>query len=153
MKRMIIRILLLQLAIITALWAENKIAQTGMQFLSIGSDGRGAALAGSMTARANGSQGLIYNPAAMAVGDKMFDLSASQNTWIADINHNTLTMSVRPGSGQYGVVGFSIMQVNYGDVEETVVAANDQGFLDMGIFTPTAMALGVAYAKSLTDKF
>jgi len=153
MKKIIVRIFLLQLALVTLLAAEEKQAQTGMQFLSVSTDGRGSALAGSMTARSAGSLGLIYNPATMAVTDKSVDLTASQNTFIADITHNALTFSYRPGMGQFGVIGVSVMQVNYGEFQGTAVAANDQGYVDTEVFNPTALALGVGYARSLTDKF
>jgi hypothetical protein len=43
--------------------------------------------------------------------------------------------------------------VDYGDVEGTIVANNSNGYLDTKIFSPTAMAIGIGYAKMLNDKF
>lgn len=133
--------------------AKDKLAQSGFQFLSVISDGQGAALAGAMTARELGSNALFFNPAGMARIDSHFDATFSLNEWIADIKHQTASLAFRPALGQYGVFGFSAQFVDYGDVQGTVFSDNDDGFLDTEIIKPTAMSVGVGYAKAITDRF
>ena len=132
----------------------KKLAQTGFQFLSVVSDARGAAMAEAMTSLQTGSSALFFNPAGMADMATFFDVSASTNKWIADINHTAFSLALNPFSGNYGVIGFSVQMVNYGDFYGTVVnRANPQGYDDTGIFSLKALALGIGYAKQVTDRF
>jgi hypothetical protein len=137
---------------------ENvKLAQTGMQFLSVVSDARAAALANAVTTLPMGSGSLFFNPACMTESD-LLDVSASRNEWIADIRHTTFSLSVKPAQGDYGVFGISVQTVDYGEIIGTVVANNDQGYLDykdlgMPNPDPKGLAIGVGYAKALNDKF
>jgi len=132
----------------------KKIAQTGFQFLSVNSDGRAAALSGAVTALELKSSSLFFNPAGMANMPGFFDLSASDNQFIADIHHNTLSLALRPFNGQYGVIGFSMQYVNYGELQGTIVSnANPSGFEKTDILKPSARAFGLGYAKALSDRF
>ena len=136
-------------------WSQDnvKLAQTGMQFLSVVSDARGSAMAGAMTALPMESASLFYNPGTMAVTDRMLSLSASYNKWIADIAHTTFSLSYRPANGDYGVIGVSGQFVDYGVLQGTVVSSADKGYDDTGDLKPYAVALGVGYAKSLSESF
>jgi hypothetical protein len=146
--------IVLALMLMTAVGnAENKIGQTGLQFLSVGTDGRGGALGQAMTALENKSEAMFYNPAAMAKMNGMIDLTASQNNWIFDIKHNAFSLALRPGHGQFGVFGATFRNIDYGDVEGTMVWQNDAGYIDTEIFNPTAFSAGIGYAKELTNKF
>ena len=133
--------------------AQVKLAQTGFQFLSITQDARSAALADAMTTIPNQSGSLFSNPAMLAAMDKTVDVMLSQNNWIADIRHNALSAALQLENGQYGVVGISMQLVDYGEVQSTMVARNEQGFLDLGTIEPSAYALGVGYARALSDQF
>jgi hypothetical protein len=46
-----------------------------------------------------------------------------------------------------------VLSVDYGDFMGTIRYNNDQGFLDVGTYSPTAFAFGIGYAKPLSDKF
>lgn len=133
--------------------AREKLAQSGFQFLSVVSDGQAAALGGALTARELGSHALFFNPAGMARMQPFFDVTVSLNQWIGNIKHNTFSLAINPACGQYGVFGISVQNVNYGQVEGTIVADNEAGYLNTGIIEPTAMAVGVGYAKAITDRF
>jgi hypothetical protein len=153
-------ILLLTLLVVSLLSESSKaqenekLAQTGFKFLSVISDARGAAMAEAMTSLQIGSSALFFNPAGMADMSTFFDLSGSTNKWIADINHTAFSLAINPLNGNYGVFGFSAQQVDYGDFYGTVVnRANPQGYDDTGIFSLNALALGVGYAKKISDRF
>lgn len=133
--------------------ADKKLAQTGFQFLSIASDARAAAMAGAMTTVKGYSNSLFFNPAGMAELSSTFDVNLSQNTWIADIKHNAVSMAISPMNGRYGVFGFSLVSVDYGDIQGTIVSGNERGYIDTEIFKPTAMAIGIGYARALTNAF
>ena len=133
---------------------NKKLAQTGLQFLSVVSDARATAMAEAMTSFQFGSSSLFFNPAGMSEMKGIVDVSASTNQWIADINHYTFSLAFKPFDGDYGVIGFSLQSVNYGDFYGTVVnSASPQGYDDTGIFSLNALAVGVGYAKQLSDKF
>jgi hypothetical protein len=101
-----------------------------------------------------GSASLFVNPATLANFSGFLDLSASQNQFIADITHNTLSMAINPAKGRFGTFGLSAQFVDYGDnFIGTQVAANEDGFIDTGNLSPTALAIGLGYAQSITDRF
>jgi hypothetical protein len=133
---------------------NEKLAQTGFKFLSVISDARGAAMAEAMTSLQTGSSALFFNPAGMASMSTFFDVSGSTNKWIADITHTAFSLAINPFNGDYGVFGFSAQFVDYGDFYGTVVnRASPQGYDDTGIFSLNALALGIGYAKQISDRF
>jgi len=133
---------------------NKKLAQTSFQFLSVISDARAAAMAEAMTSLQIGSSALFFNPAGMANMTNFIDLTASTNQWIADITHNTFSLALSPARGKYGVFGFSLQSVDYGDFYGTRVdKTTDLGYVDTDIFELTSLAAGVGYAKQLTDRF
>ena len=133
---------------------NQKLAQSGFQFLSVISDARAAAMAEAMTSLQIGSSALFFNPAGMANMEGIVDITASQNEWIADITHSTFSLALSPARGEYGVLGFSVQSVNYGEFYGTRVdKTTDLGYVDTGIFELSALAIGVGYAKRLTDRF
>jgi len=148
-------LVLLCLLSLNGLGQENeKLAQSGFKFLSVVSDARAAAMAEAMTSLQIGSTALFFNPAGMAEMTSFIDLSGSINRWIADINHYTFSLAIRPANGTYGVLGFSLQSVEYGNFYGTRVnSATDLGYDDTGIFDLSAMAIGGGYAKQLTDRF
>jgi len=133
---------------------NQKLAQTGFQFLSVVSDAKAASMAEAMTSLQIGSSALFFNPAGMTEMESFVDLSASINMWIADIRHNTFSVSVKPFDGDYGVIGLSAQFVDYGDFYGTVVDKSVAlGYRDIGVFSLSAYALGLGYAKRLNDQF
>lgn len=135
-------------------FGQQKLAQSGFQFLSVVSDARGAAMADAMTSLQLGSSSLFFNPAGMTELNGTVDVTGSTNKWIADITHNTFSLEINPANGRYGVIGFSFQYVNYGDFYGTILdASSPQGYDDLGIYKLTAYAAGIGYAKQLTDQF
>lgn len=132
---------------------REKLAQTGFKFLSVSADPRTAAMGGAATARDGGAEMLFSNPSGMAWMDGQTSAVVGQTQFIADITYNHGAISYRPQSGRYGVVGVSVEFVDYGDFQETIRADNDDGFLDIGTFSPSAYAVGLGYAKTFSDRF
>ncbi len=130
-----------------------KLAQSGMQFLSVVSDARAAALGGAVTTMRMQSASLFFNPATMAESQGVFDFSASYNQWIADIKHTTGSISYRPMDGDIGVFGLSLQTVDYGEILGTSVANNAIGYVDDGLVKASGFAVGFGYAKAISDAF
>ena len=154
-NRSIIAVLLFVLLVSGLTYSQNeKLAQSGFQFLSVVSDARAAAMADAMTSLQVGSSALFFNPAGMASMENFMDVTVSTNKWIADIQHNTASLAISPARGNYGVIGFSLQSVDYGDFYGTRVDKSTAlGYVDTEIFNLTAFAMGMGYAKQLTDRF
>ena len=132
---------------------REKLAQTGMKFLSVPGDPRAAAMGSAATAMTGGSEMLFSNPAGMAWTTRTTELMIGQMQFLADIDYNHASASFRPANGKFGVVGVSLTSVDYGTFQETIRADNDQGFIDLGEFSPQAYAIGLGYARPLSDRF
>jgi hypothetical protein len=133
---------------------NKKLAQSGMEFLNVKADAKAMGMGGAVTSLDMGSSSLFFNPAGMANMKTFGDVTFSMNEWIADIRHLGFTAAIRPMNGDYGTIGISVQHVDYGEVQWTMVDNTaDKGYKDMGIFSPSAMAIGVGYARALTDRF
>jgi hypothetical protein len=131
---------------------NTKRAQTGMKFLSASLSPRVAGMGGTGTTLQLQSTALFYNPAGMAQMDNFGHAAVGTMQWIADINYNSASVSIRPADGTYGVIGFTFMQVDYGELEGTRRADNDQGYASTGTFSPGSWAFGIGYAYPVTDR-
>lgn len=133
---------------------REKLAQTGMKFLSVSPSARASALSNAITGlNIKNSNALFYNPSTMAQMDRFSDLTLGSVQWIADINYLYGSFAFNPAMGQYGVFGMTFLSLDYGDFTGTIRAENDQGYLDIGEFSPSAYAIGFGYAKMLSNKF
>ena len=138
----------------TISYAEyKKLAQTGFQFLSVETDARATGMAGAMTTVSMGSGSLFFNPACLALMPYRVDASLGQVNWIADIKYNSFSAAFKPLQGKIGIFGISALMVNYGNLQGTMVWPNDRGYMDTGIFSPSAFMVGVGYAKALSSLF
>jgi hypothetical protein len=150
---LIFAIIILLLGLNTNSMAKEKLAQTGFGFLSVGQDARAAAMGEAYTTEEGFASALFYNPAGMARFDKQIDVSVNYFNWIADIEYVSMAVIYRPLEGRFGTIGISVCKIDYGTMKGTIVWGNTQGYIDTGEFDADAMAIGIGYAKSLTDKF
>jgi len=128
----------------------DKIAQSGMKWLSIPIGARGTAMGSAFTAVADDASSVFWNPAglAFAEGGHVF---LSQNQWIGDINVNAGAISYN--AGNIGVFGVSVVSMDWGTFHGTQRATNESGYIETGDFTPEDWAVGVAYARRVSDQF
>ncbi len=132
---------------------RNRLAPTGMKFLSVSLDARAASMADAITAQEHASSmAMFYNPAALGRVETTVDASAGQVQWIGNIDYNYATASYRPGDG-LGVVGISVVGVDYGTFQETIAFDNDQGYMDIGEYSPSGVAVGLGYGRAVSDRF
>jgi hypothetical protein len=135
---------------------NEKLAQTGFQFLSVGTNARAAALAEAFTTYEGSSLSLFHNPAGLARMGTTFDFIVNQMDWIADIKYYSASAAFNWREGKYGVIGVSFLYIDYGEFEWTRVAPDQpSGYEDIDEWwpMPSAYAVGIGYAKELSDKF
>jgi hypothetical protein len=132
---------------------QSKLAQTGFNFLNVSSDAKAGAMGDAVNSLFGYSGALTHNPATMAEMPSLLNINFGMSTWIADIKYLSFSAIVSPLSGDYGVIGLSFQSVDYGDVLGTMVWNNADGYIDTDIMKPSAMAIGVGYAKMISDRF
>jgi long-subunit fatty acid transport protein len=155
MKKLIILLVVVFCATIFTVPAQStikKIAQTGLQFLKVDASARAAAMGGAYTMPGNDASAMFYNPAGMALMQNDFDIFVSRTEWIADISYNVA--GVAKDLGIWGTFGVSFIVADYGgDLIGTRVATTEKGYEKTGTIDVGAYAVGLSYARSMTDKF
>jgi hypothetical protein len=132
---------------------RDKRAQTGLKFLEISLDARASSMGGALTALEGNSVAMFYNPAGMSRMGDYVNITLGQLNFIADIDYVYGTAAINYNDGKYGILGISFVSVDYGNFLGTIRADNEQGFIETGNFSPSAYAIGLGYAKALSDKF
>jgi hypothetical protein len=135
------------------MFGQQKLAQTGMKFLSLSVDARASGFSGAAASLEEGAMSMFYNPSGMARLENFASVVVGRVQYIADINYNYGGAVFAPSNGAFGVFGVSFENVDYGQLQGTVRADNEQGFVDFGAFSPSAYAIGLGYAKALSEKF
>ncbi|HET6568566.1 MAG TPA: PorV/PorQ family protein [Rhodothermales bacterium] len=135
---------------------HDKRAQSGLMFLDISMSPRAAAMGDAVSALdMNSSTAMFYNPASMATLEGG-SIGLGTVQWSAtDIQYNQASVAFSPSGGRYGVIGVSVQAADYGNLQGTIIDPDPEskGYIDIGNFSPTALAVGVGYARSLSDRF
>ena len=155
MKKTTLFLIIIFLTVIASMPAHaviKKLAQTGLQFLKVDVGARPAAMGGAFLMVGDDASAMFYNPAGisrMAYGSDVF---VSRTQWIADITYNAL--AVAKDFGNLGTFGVSVLASDYGDnIIGTRIAETEKGFVETGELDVGAYAVGLSYAKALTNKF
>lgn len=141
-------------ALIVSVPADAQIvkkAQVGFRFLEnpVGADVIGKGSVGAATEM--NSTGMFWNPALIGWLQPTLDISLHRTTFIADINYNAAAAAVR--LWDFGVLGVNLIMMDYGTFYGTRRAANSEGFIETGEFSPAAFAFGVTFAQKVSDRF
>lgn len=97
------------------------------------------------------SNAIFWNPALLGWVGNDLDVGLNHTRGIAEINYNAVAASYRLWSD--GVVGVSLLAMDYGTFYATVRAANEQGYVETGTFSPSAFAVGAAFSQRVSDRF
>ncbi len=129
----------------------KKVAQTGLQFLKIDMSARAAGMAGAFTVPGKGASALMYNPAGLSELEGNMDFFATRTEWISGmaLNGGAIAKSL----GNQGVIGVDYISIDYGRLIGTQVASTTKGYVETGDVDVGAFAVGVGYARQLTDKY
>ncbi len=127
-----------------------KFAQAGMSFLKIDVGSRIAAMGGTHASTSSTALDAFANPAGLAYVEG-FDVMASSTTWIADINHYGLAAAYN--AGVWGTFGLNLVWMDYGTFQRTIPVDDLAGFASDGTFTVSEFAIGISYARQISDQF
>ena len=148
MKRIFLYTILCLLLSISLIYAGNDNAGTSAaNFLKIGIGPRGTAMGGAFVAHVNDVSALYWNPAGIASLNAL-EVAITYTDWILDFNHNFLAIGYP--LGKLGTIGLSFNAHSLGEMEKTTPSEPDG---TGAFFSANDMAIGVAYARQLTDRF
>jgi len=149
MKRSIFIIICILLMLHTSLKAEvTKTGTTVAGFLSIEAGARPVGMGGAYVAIAEGPVSMFWNPAGIAntVGTSAV---FNHSKWLLDINYNFAGLTAT--MGPYGTIGVNAVFLSMDDMQITTIDQPDG--VENGYFSAGSYALGLSYAKNLTDRF
>lgn len=146
-KKFLYIVLCLLLIAPLAFAGTDNTGTSAANFLKIGVGSRGNSLGGAFVAQANDVTALYWNPAGI-VNITSLEVGISYTDWILDINHNFLGV-VYP-LGRIGTIGVSFVSLSMGDMEKTTPLQPDG---TGAYFSSSDLALGLTYARQLTDRF
>lgn len=125
----------------------SKRGTTAAPFLTIGQGARSTAMGSAFVGVSNDVSSIYWNPAGLTKAEGvqiMFD----HTMWIADIRYNFLAASYN--LGDLGTIGVSFLSSNIGEMKVTTIEQpNGTG----ETFSASDMAISLAYAIQLTDRF
>ena len=132
----------------------EKTGTTGWQFLKVNTDARTAAVGGIQSVISHGdASSLFSNPASIA-DVKNLSLATSQLTWLADTQF--LSAGIVKNMGAIGTLGVSYVYFDYGTMERTFYTEDELGVyqptLNQGEFSGSDLAIGLSYARNVTDR-
>ncbi len=133
----------------------TQVAQSGMQYLKIGVDAAMVGRGEAGISYVKGVPAIFWNPAGLAdLQGKEFYFS--HNLWIADISMDAVALGLNMGNN--GAFALSAIWMDYGKLNATAVAnsvagANQLGYVDEGTFSPTDLAIGLAYSLRISEQF
>ncbi|MCS7029755.1 MAG: PorV/PorQ family protein [Bacteroidia bacterium] len=128
---------------------KQRAGTAGMQFLKIPVDPRGAAMGESFIAVANDASALYWNPAGMSISDSQkIHLQGAYTRYFADITMNYGAGFIKLKNEH--CIGVSLTHLNSGEMD---VTTEFQPFGTGQKFSATNTAIGISYAKKLTDNF
>jgi len=125
----------------------TKVGTASAQFLKIGIGARAVAMGEAYAALANDATALYWNPAGLTQL-KHLSITLNHTEWFADIAHDFIGVALPWGPS--GSLGLSVTALNTPEQEVTTVREPD----GTGLFYDVSdVAIGVTYARSLTDRF
>ncbi|MDE3059008.1 MAG: PorV/PorQ family protein [Bacteroidota bacterium] len=126
----------------------TKVGTTVAQFLKIGAGARSLGMGGTAAAIEGDVYSMYWNPGALARVEGDGAASFTHAAWLADINFDYAAAAL--SIGDFGVVGISVTSLG---VPQDIVRTEDHPYGDGRVWDASDFALGVTYARALTDRF
>ena len=135
---------------------EQRAGQAGASELLINPWARTSGWGGANIAGVRGLEGIYSNVAGLAFTQKT-ELIFTQTSWLQYGNKmfdatnsvsNISSFGFAQKVGESGVIGFSVMSMDFGDIEITTVELPDGG---IGTYSPKFMNMAVSYAKIFSN--
>lgn len=148
MKKIYITLMIALLASSLSFAQEvSKVGTTSAVFLGIDVGARAVGRGGAFVASAEDVTGLYWNPAGIARIDGM-QVAFSHSQWIADVNFNFV--GIAAPLQNLGTIGVNATFVTMDDIERTTIL---QPMGTGGTFSAGSYAIGLTFARELTDRF
>ena len=125
----------------------TKVGTTAAPFLNIGVGSRAIAMGGAFVSAADDASALFWNVSGIARLNRN-EVILDHAEWIADINYDFA--GVVWNMGPLGVLGGSFTSLSMGDMERTT-EYQPEGTGEL--FSAGSFAIGISYARNLTDRF
>lgn len=126
----------------------SKVGTTVAQFLKIGAGARSVAMGGSAAAMEGDVYSIYWNPGSLARLKTPGEASFNHTQWIADVDYNFVAAGLTVEG--FGTVGLSVTSLS---VPEEIVRTEINPEGDGRRWSYGAFAVGLSYARSLTDRF
>lgn len=147
MKRILAAQALCLFVLVSSAFGQTKTGTTVGQFLLIEPSARMSAMGNAGVTSFDEATAAFYNPGAIGhmVGS---DVQFSHGAWLADINYNYVGAAIR--IGDLHSLLFTVTALNSGEIE---VRTLDQPLGTDEQYTVQDLALGLGYARKITDRF
>jgi len=126
----------------------TKVGTTSAQFLKIGAGARALGMGGAYAAFGTDIYSVYWNPAGIALIKSSSEIAFTHANWIADMTYDFAAASLNLGGAGTVAVSFTSFQVPEDKVRTFARPEGDGRTWDAG-----SMAIGLSYAKNLTDRF
>ena len=155
MKRLSIKLtlLILTVGILSTSYPQlfrstSKVGTTAAPFLKIGAGARAIAMGGAYTALSDDIYSVYWNPAGIATSSSDMHITFNHAEWLADMSYDYAAGSINLGDFGTMFASFTTFQVPEDKVRTFEYPEGDGRVWDAG-----SIAVGVGYAKMLTDRF
>ncbi|MDA0986411.1 MAG: PorV/PorQ family protein [Bacteroidetes bacterium] len=128
--------------------STTKVGTTAAQFLKIGSGARAIAMGSSSVAVEGDVYSLYWNPSLIVNNQTTGSSAFTHAEWIADVNYDYAASILNLEN--IGIIGFSFTSLS---TPEDIVRTENNPFGDGRKWKAQSLALGITYARLLTDKF
>ena len=123
---------------------DSRTGEAGASELLINPWAQSSGMSGANTASVRGLESVFLNVAGLT-GVEGTELTFSHASWFADISINAFGFAQK--AGDTGVLGLSVMSLDFGDIERTTYENPDGG---IGTYSPQFMNIALSYAKKFT---
>lgn len=126
---------------------KDRVGQAGADELLINPWARSAGWGGANNACVVGTEGMFNNIAGMAHTPKT-ELLFSYTDWMRGADIKLMSFGLSQRIGESGVLGLSIVSLNFGEIEITTIDLPDGG---IGTFAPRYLNINIGYAKAFSN--
>jgi len=153
MRKLILNTVILLLLVISNSYGQlerstSKVGTTAATFLKINAGARAIGMAGAFVAMENDIYSIYYNPAGLSRITGTGSAAFNHANWLADMSYDFAALSLN--LGDIGSMALSLISFS---VPEEKVRTFDNPEGDGRYWDASSLALGVSYARNLTDNF
>lgn len=126
---------------------KDRSGQAGAAELLINPWARSSGWGGVNVANVQGLEGIYNNVAGIAFTPKT-ELIFSYTDWMRGADIALMSFGVAQRVSESGVLGLSVMSMNFGDIDITTIDSPDGG---IGQFSPSYLNISLSYAKAFSN--